>query len=285
MSTPPLQTPRPVSAFIQLWTDAASAVLAQIASAPYPMRAAPGEGLPQAAAGDVHLTITASGTARGEMSLRIPPATALDLVRVFTANPDVAGPEPSADDRAAIEELFRQIAGHVVTAARPKGLDIQLTTILGEAPTWPASASGWIASGEGAPHVSQFEWKLSSALATALVTTWQHEPETPKPAAVTPAAIPEVKEAKPASATKLPSKLDLLMDVELEVMLRFGGRNILLKEILELGPGSVLELDRDIQDEADLFLDGKLIARGEVVAVEGNFGLRVTEVLARQGSS
>jgi flagellar motor switch protein FliN/FliY len=166
-----------------------------------------------------------------------------------------------------------------VTAARGKGLDVQLTTVLGEAPTWSPGASGWIRSGEGAPHVSHFEWKLSSALATALVTTW-HEPDAPKAV-----GIPETKDAGPSTAAKLPSKFDLLMDVELEVMLRFGGRNILLKEILELGPGSVLELDRDIQDEADLFLDGKLIARGEVVAVEGNFGLRVTEVLAHQGSS
>lgn len=75
------------------------------------------------------------------------------------------------------------------------------------------------------------------------------------------------------------------MDVELDVMLRFGGRSILLKEILELGAGSVLELDRDIQDEADLFLDGRLIARGEVVAVEGHFGLRITQILAAQNAA
>ena len=68
------------------------------------------------------------------------------------------------------------------------------------------------------------------------------------------------------------------MNIELDVTLRFGGRNILLREILELGAGSVLELDREIQDAADLLLDGKLIARGEVVVVHGNFGLRVTEV-------
>jgi flagellar motor switch protein FliN len=60
--------------------------------------------------------------------------------------------------------------------------------------------------------------------------------------------------------------------------LRFAGRNILLREILELGAGSVLKLDREIQDPADLLLDGRLIARGEVVVVDGNFGLRVTEV-------
>ncbi|SRR5216684_3140552 len=61
---------------------------------------------------------------------------------------------------------------------------------------------------------------------------------------------------------------------------RFGGRDILLREILELSAGSVLELDREVQDPADLLLDGKLIARGEVVVVDGNFGMRIIEVCA-----
>jgi flagellar motor switch protein FliN/FliY len=84
-------------------------------------------------------------------------------------------------------------------------------------------------------------------------------------------------------SSKEQEKLELLMDVELDVVLRFGGRNILLKEILDLGPGSVVELDRTIQDEADLLLDGRLVARGEVVVVERNFGIRITEVLPTQG--
>ncbi|SRR5581483_11986842 len=279
MSTPPALPVGPVNNFVQLWIDAVSAVMAQIASAPYPMQAAGEEGMPAAAAGDVHLTITASGNVRGEMSLRIPAPTAIEWVKIFTANPDVPDPEPSADDRAAVEELVRQIAGHVATNARPKGLEIQLTTALGEAPTWSTGASGWIRSAPDAPQQAQVEWKLSSALATALTTSW-HEPEASKEAAAAPPP-PAAKEAKPVKDVILPSKFDLLLDVELDVMLRFGGRNVLLKEILELGPGSVLELDRDIQDDADLYLDGKLIAHGEVVAVEGNFGLRITEILAK----
>jgi flagellar motor switch protein FliN len=163
--------------------------------------------------------------------------------------------------------LFRQIAGHVATSARPRGLEIQLTVNLGEAPTWPPAASGWIFSGPTAPRPAQIEWKLSSALATALVSAWRE----PEPAPAAPTAT--------TRSSKGQEKLELLMDVELDVVLRFGGRNILLKEILDLGPGSVMELDRTIQDEADLLLDGRLVARGEVVVVERNFGIRITEVL------
>jgi len=74
------------------------------------------------------------------------------------------------------------------------------------------------------------------------------------------------------------------MDVELVVKVRFGGRHMLLKDILDLCAGSVVELDQEIQEPVDLILDGKLIARGEVVVVDGNYGLRITEVLSNAGN-
>jgi flagellar motor switch protein FliN/FliY len=77
-----------------------------------------------------------------------------------------------------------------------------------------------------------------------------------------------------------PEKLGMLMDVELVVTMRFGGRRMLLKDILDLCTGSVVELDQQVQAPVDLLLDGKVIARGEVVVVDGNYGLRVTDLLA-----
>lgn len=74
--------------------------------------------------------------------------------------------------------------------------------------------------------------------------------------------------------------LELLLDVELEATIRFGCRELPLGEILELGPGDVVTLDRHISDPADLIVGDKIVARGEVVLVNGNFGLRVTEVAA-----
>jgi flagellar motor switch protein FliN/FliY len=71
---------------------------------------------------------------------------------------------------------------------------------------------------------------------------------------------------------------DLLLDVELEATLRFGCRELPLGEVLELGPGDVVQLDRTVRDPVDLVVGDKIVARGEVVLVNGNFGLRVTEV-------
>jgi flagellar motor switch protein FliN/FliY len=70
------------------------------------------------------------------------------------------------------------------------------------------------------------------------------------------------------------------MDVHLAMTLRFGGRTLLLREVLEFSPGAVVELDRKIKDPVDLLLDGKLVARGELVVIDGNYGLRVTDVSA-----
>jgi flagellar motor switch protein FliN/FliY len=78
----------------------------------------------------------------------------------------------------------------------------------------------------------------------------------------------------------LSSGVELLLDVELEATLRFGCREMPLGEILELGPGDVVQLDRHVSDPVDLIVGDKIVARGEVVLVNGNFGLRVTEIAA-----
>lgn len=113
----------------------------------------------------------------------------------------------------------------------------------------------------------------------------------PPKAEAKPAATKAKTEQKPAAAAAPPppaddtsltnrSTVDLLLDVELETTLRFGSRELPLGEILELGPGDVVQLDRHITDPVDLIVGDKIVARGEVVLVNGNFGLRVTEVAA-----
>lgn len=93
---------------------------------------------------------------------------------------------------------------------------------------------------------------------------------------------PESKLREPpldkAPAPEISPGLDLLLDVELEATLRFGCRELPLGELLELGPGDVVELDRHVSDPVDLIVGDKIVAYGEVVLVNGNFGLRVTGV-------
>jgi flagellar motor switch protein FliN len=91
---------------------------------------------------------------------------------------------------------------------------------------------------------------------------------------------PEADERKRETPAALSPGLELLLDVELDASLRFGSREMPLGDILELGPGDVVELDRMVDEPVDLIVGDKIVARGEVVLVNGNFGLRVTEVAA-----
>ena len=75
-----------------------------------------------------------------------------------------------------------------------------------------------------------------------------------------------------------PYNLKLVMDVELNVSMRFGQRQMPIREVLELSSGSIIELDRMVNEPVELLLDGKVIALGEAVVVDGNYGLRVTEI-------
>ena len=102
-----------------------------------------------------------------------------------------------------------------------------------------------------------------------------------------PAEVREAKEkpqGRPVEVadSRISPGIELLLDVELEAALRFGCCEMPLGEILELGPGDVVELDRHVSDPVDLVVGNKIVARGDVVLINGNFGLRVTEVAAPQ---
>jgi flagellar motor switch protein FliN len=103
------------------------------------------------------------------------------------------------------------------------------------------------------------------------------QPSPPPQPRVQPAATPPPPPA-PAPTPGLSPGFELLLDVELEASLRFGSREMPLGEILDLGPGDVVQLDRHVDDPVDLLVGDKIVARGEVILVNGNFGLRVTEV-------
>jgi len=104
----------------------------------------------------------------------------------------------------------------------------------------------------------------------------------PPPKGVQTPAASANPEANAVAGGGLSSGFELLLDVELEASLRFGAREMPLGEILGLGPGDVVQLDRHVTDPVELIVGDKIVARGEVVLVEGNFALRVTEVAAPQ---
>ena len=94
--------------------------------------------------------------------------------------------------------------------------------------------------------------------------------------------------AETASAAPRPvtaEELARLHDVPVELAVEVGRTKMTIREALALGPGSIVTLNRLAGEPVDLLVNGKPIARGEVVVIDEEFGLRVTEVLEAEGSS
>lgn len=73
-------------------------------------------------------------------------------------------------------------------------------------------------------------------------------------------------------------KIQRLMDVEMDVVVRFGEKNVQLRDVVRYGIGTLIELDRTVDDPVELLVNGFPLARGEVVVVDGYYGVRITEI-------
>jgi flagellar motor switch protein FliN/FliY len=108
-------------------------------------------------------------------------------------------------------------------------------------------------------------------------------PPEPSPASVAATLTAPPRQAAPVAAGPMPDSgnLDLLLDIQLPVVVRMGQTEMQMGELLKLTPGSILELNRSADAPVELLVNGKLIAKGEVVVVDGNFAFRITEIESR----
>ena len=79
--------------------------------------------------------------------------------------------------------------------------------------------------------------------------------------------------------TAIPANLNLVLDVPVSLTIELGSCQLPMKEVLQLNIGSVVQLDKPADAPVELSVNGKLIARGEVVVVEDRFGVKITEVV------
>jgi flagellar motor switch protein FliN len=225
------------------------------------------------------------------------------------------------EQQETLEELFRQVAGRAASDLKRSWGEVQIHVQSSGAPSWPAAATVWFATPAGSTPPVALELRLSAALvatlrrpeaaavvagpqpgsdpsvasasltsgsAAASAPLFAHGNATSTAKGPPPAGPPTGLPTTPPAALGESSapgtvNLDVLKNVPLNLTLRFGQRRMALREILELGPGSVIELDRRLKEPVDLLLDGKVLARGEVVVVHGCYGLRVTQIAARGG--
>jgi flagellar motor switch protein FliN/FliY len=78
----------------------------------------------------------------------------------------------------------------------------------------------------------------------------------------------------------LHSRIDVILDIDLPVVVRFGHTQMPLRALTRLGPGSVIDLGRTPDDPVEVMVSDRVIARGEVVIVSGNYGIRIVDVVS-----
>jgi len=222
----------------------------------------------------VWLRFTVASALNGEQSFGIGKSDALRLAQILVGEPFDETRDFSSDYQDALAELFRQFAGAAALALKPRGGGEVSLQFAGYGPAnWkPDSQGGVRLKSEGAaqfPLVILLDPDLGESLASPSSGKATQPSRTSKRGAPLPST--------PASKDK--RKIDLLLDIELQVSLRFGKREMLLGDILELSAGAVVELDQKILEPVELLVGNKAVAHGEVVIMDGHYALRITEVL------
>ncbi|MFO7311041.1 MAG: flagellar motor switch protein FliN [Bacillota bacterium] len=120
--------------------------------------------------------------------------------------------------------------------------------------------------------------ETAAAAQAAPAAVNQQQPATaPGAVPVTPAQFAPLR---PHATVPQPANIGLILDVPLQVTVELGRRRMLIREVLELGKGSLIELDKLAGEPVDVFVNGKLIAKGEVVVIDENFGVKVTSIVS-----
>jgi flagellar motor switch protein FliN len=210
------------------------------------------------------LAMSVIGTIEGHVTVGV---TAEDASRLAAL---VMGfDEPPADD--IVTDSLQEMAQQVASAVSVKfGPDIKV------------GVTGTVASLAAAPGGSEWSTIVLGDLRTR-VAVWHELDVVRRPAApVAPPAEPlaQVAARQAVGAPQTPGNLELILDIELPLWVRFGETAMTLQALTKLGPGTTLDLERSPDDPVDVMVNNTVIARGEVVVVAGNYGVRVTEVVS-----
>lgn len=260
--------------YLQIWAAAGAEVLQQTLGAKFEVQwdleDSAGPSKTDTDTG-VWLEFTVAEPLALRQSFWISPSDAIYLGQAFVGETADPLAELSPDHRDAVAELFRQIAGTAALAVKAQvGKECPIVFAGSRVPGWePKLRARLRCMADGCPPLAlhlQADSDLAPAASLAAPPPQAAAPLPPSPAPPSPPAAQETR------------NLELLLDMQLEVAIRFGKREMVLRDILELNAGSVVEFEQHIEDPVELLLGPRVIGRGEVVVVDGNYGLRVTEI-------
>lgn len=246
----------PSTLFPALVAELAGAIEA-VGGSPVPVSAGAGVTGPAWSVG-----LTATGLLKGTITLTADRAGVTALLH------HVLGAEADTTDAAArdlLNELVAQGASGVCLKAPFEGLTLAVGAIE------PVEAT--------APAGEPFALAVANAVLQLAVGAALEAGESPKPAK--PAA-PPARVAQPGGAGGgiAPGKLEVVLDIELPLTVRFGSTMMSIRSLSGLGPGSIVDMGRSPDDPVEILVCGRPIARAEVVVVGGNYGVRITDLIS-----
>jgi flagellar motor switch protein FliN/FliY len=176
---------------------------------------------------------------------------------------------------------FEILGQSLAVMARSIGslLHREVTTENGGERTAPKTMSQWasVALKFSTPDAQQDSAPLLVSFSPVLLGLISAPPAEPEPVA-------PVQDPDPVPESRVPAHsrtMDLLLDVDLPVSISFGKALLPMKDVLKLTTGSIVELNRGLNEPVEVLVNHCLIARGEVVVVEGNYGVRIQEIASR----
>ena len=213
---------------------------------------------------------TVRGPLEGTASLFVPVDDAARLTSTVLGFDD-APPDDAVIDN--LQEIAKQIAGSLNNQPDLDGITLSADDPAVRQNAVPESAV-WV-------KITVGELVL---LAAASSSTVARAAEAAKPAAKSAhaplASSPVTADGPPP--TPVPHNLDLILDMDLPLWVRFGFTNMTLQALSKLAPGTTVDLERAPEDPVEVLVNNIVVARGEVVVVSGNYGVRVTEVVSTQ---
>ncbi|MGP1579739.1 MAG: flagellar motor switch protein FliY [Wolinella sp.] len=225
----------------------------------------------------VHINVSGDGS--GQVALLIPPSLGSALADLMLGGEGEGRPEMSDDDVDATKEIVSNIFGAISTALAAQKELPKLNFTSEKAEFIPSGALDLSVF----KKIFTFTFSLNTIreefyLATSEAFLSIFEPKNTKGGeGATLGAIPNVHLSEPEM-----KNIGMLMDVRLQVKVRIGQKKMLLKDVISMDIGSVVELNQLANDPLEILVDDKVIAKGEVVIVDGNFGIQITEIGTRR---
>lgn len=213
---------------------------------------------------------TVTGAVEGTADLLIPVEDAGRLTATvlgFDDNP----PDDAVTDN--LQEIAKQIAGSLNVQPDLEGIRLSADD--------PATRLNGVPAGSFWVEITVGDLVLRAAVSSGMKSS---RAAAPMPAArpVAPPMAPSPVRSDGPPPTPVPPNLDLILDMDLPLWVRFGWTNMTLQALSKLGPGTTLDLERAPDDPVEVLVNNIVVARGEVVVVSGNYGVRVTEVVSTQ---